>query len=106
MKKTFFIILIAASISSLAFAKTDIDSIEIFNETPKKSYSLISPISADKDSMEQAFKRLKEKAADMGADAIINLQCQAGSKTRVGILKIKMVGESSMCQGLAVKWKS
>lgn len=79
--------------------------LEIFDGKPNKPYSLISPISADKDSTDKAFEKLKAKAINLHADAIIDMNCQAGEKIRTGMLQIKTIGTAAVCQGLAVKWR-
>lgn len=79
--------------------------IEVLTEKPDKPYKILSPLSADKDSVDEAFKRLQEKASELKADAIMSLECHAGNKTRTGLLKLKTAGSSSVCQGMAIKWK-
>jgi hypothetical protein len=80
-------------------------AIEVLTEKPDKPYKILSPLSADKDSVDEAFKRLQQKAIDLKADAIMNLECHAGNKTRSGLLNLKTTGASSVCQGMAIKWK-
>ena len=79
--------------------------IEILEGPSNRPYTMLSPISADKDSVDKAFIKLKDKASKLGADAIIGLECRAGEKVRTGFLQIKTIGSSSVCQGVAVKWK-
>jgi hypothetical protein len=97
-------VLLSFNLQAKKITDEDLERIEVLNEEPKRPFKMISPISSDKDSVDKAFKKLKEKAFKLNADAIIGLECKAGEKTRAGLLQLKMFGQSSTCQGTAVKW--
>lgn len=78
--------------------------VEMLEGTPSRPYSIISPISADKGSVEKAYAQLRNKAEKMHADAIMEVECEAGQKIRTGLLQLKTLGSSSVCQGTAIKW--
>lgn len=82
-----------------------VSEIEVFEGKPGRTYTLISPISADKPSMDKAFLALKQKAQKMGAKAIIDYSCTAGEEVKTGLLKIRTANTDSVCSGQAVKWK-
>jgi len=97
--KTIHIAILTVFISQSAFA------LEVIEGKPGRKYEIVSPVSSDKTNNEKAFADLKKKAEKMGADAIIDLHCKAGEKIRTGLLQIRMLGQSSSCEGTAVKWK-
>jgi uncharacterized protein YbjQ (UPF0145 family) len=99
MKKIISAALLITFSSQSAFA------LEIFEGKPGRKYEMVSPISSDKTNNEKAFADLKKKAEKMGADAIIDMHCKAGEKIRTGLLQVRMLGQSSSCEGTAVKWK-
>jgi len=80
--------------------------VEFFEGRPSRAYASLSPLSASKGSVDKAYERLGQKAAKMGANAVIDVKCVAGEKIRTGFLQIRMFGSDSVCQGMAVKWVS
>lgn len=104
MKK--ILLVLSLFVSTAYAAETQPSSeVEVIEGPSNRPYTMLSPISADKDSVDKAFIKLKDKASKLGADAIIGLECRAGEKVRTGFLQIKTIGSSSVCQGVAVKWK-
>lgn len=105
MRKTTIALAFAALISCTASAQEKIKTeVQIFDVAPSRRYSVLSPVSASKGSTDKAFARMKDKAAKMGADAVIDVKCVAGDKVRAGFLQIRALGSDSVCQGVAVKW--
>lgn len=101
--------------SHVSFAAKESDAninqkeIKIFTATPSKSYTILSPISVSKRHVDDAFKKIKEKATELGADAIINLSCKGGEKiSKMGSLlasdELEVVRSRSICEGIAIKW--
>lgn len=80
-------------------------ALETIEGKPTKKYSVISPISSNKSSVEKSFADLQKKAEKMGADALINWSCTAPEAINQGLLKIRAFGSSASCQGTAVKWQ-
>ena len=109
MKKfltAFSAILLASQIVHAETASPNKPEVEMIDGKPDKPYSIISPISADKDSVEKAYAKLKDKAVKLHADAVIEIECEAGQKVRTGLLQLKTMGSSSVCQGTAIKWNT
>lgn len=87
------------------FSSSTVFALETIDGKPSKPYSVISPISSDKGSVDKAFKKLQQKAESLGADALIDWNCEAGQKIRTGLLQLKTLGSSAICEGVAIKWK-
>lgn len=101
------VLLLAAVMPTGVMAKQKpLARVEFFEGRPNRSYAALSPLSASKGSIDKAYERLRDKAAKMGADAVIDVKCVAGEKIRTGFLQIRMFGSDSVCQGMAVKWVS
>ncbi len=94
------------SLSSNAGDKKDPLTIEMIEGTPTKQFNVITPISSDKSSLEDAYADLRKKAAKLGADAVIEYECDKGSKARGG--GIFGIGHKTTikagCAGKAIKW--
>lgn len=83
----------------------DIARLEIYEigNRPSKTFRLISPVGAKQTTEEKAFAKLKETAAKMHADAIIDYQCGPAPEhsSWSGLIKIR-----AYCNGKAVNWVS
>lgn len=83
----------------------DIGRLEIFEmgNRPSKPFRLISPVGAKQNTEEKGFAKLKETAATMHADAIIDYQCGPAPEhsSWSGLIKIR-----AYCNGKAVNWIS
>ena len=82
------------------------DSVEIFmkGQGPTRSFRLMTPISEKAKNDQEAFKKMKKNAAKLGADAVVDYECEAVTKGYVyggwgGS------GAQSVCHGSAVKWQ-
>ncbi len=81
-------------------------SVEVFTEgqTVPRSYEVLSPISEKGKNDQDAFEKIKKTGAKMGANAVIDFECEAVSKQSyyggwgVG-------GAQSVCRGKAVRWR-
>ncbi len=84
----------------------DSATVEMIEEKPSRPYSVITPLSSDKSSLEDAYADLRKKAAKLGADAVIEYQCNKGQKMRGGgVFGIgQKVTVKAGCEGKAVKW--
>ena len=105
------IVIFSLFVSWTSFAKQEElgKDIKIFTATPLKPHTIISPISVSKRHVDDAFKKMKEKATELGADAIIDLHCKGGDKiSKIGSLlasdELEVVRSRSICEGFAIKW--
>lgn len=80
---------------STAYEATDVNKILIFSKTPEKKYQVIGSIAAFGASEKLAIKALKKKAAELGADAVIEITLD----------KISTYNQSMGISGVAVKFK-
>lgn len=67
-------------------------------QAPNRPYTLLSPLSSVKGSLDKANSSLLKKANKLKADAIVDLDCSM-QQTPTGLLTI--VG---VCTGYAVRW--
>ncbi len=85
--------------------------IKMIQGTPARAYSVISPISASKSNVEKAFAALKRKGNKLGADAVIQWDCDSERKVtppglaRGGLFGLKRSTVDAACEGIAIKWK-
>jgi hypothetical protein len=77
-------------IHSLADSK----EVSLITEPPTQKYTVISPLSEEGKSMEKIYKKIKERAKDLNADAIIDWKC---TQHVSGVT-------FHNCSGLAIKW--
>lgn len=80
-KITFFLLCLSLLIPTLIHAKkTDIEFF-IGSESPNRSFSVISPIQTEEETLEDAVKGIKKKASKLKADAVVGIQCTINAKT-------------------------
>lgn len=87
------------------YPPTKLEDIKVFfsNESPDRKYKEVGYIVADKPKTDDAVKFIKEKAAQMGADAIVN--CEVRVYTFVILFIIIPVPQHSyIASGVAVKY--
>ena len=77
--------------------------IQVFETKPNKPFTLISPLSADKKTVDKAFIALKAKAKKMGANAIMEYGCVAGTEVKSGLLGIRTANTDSVCTAKAIR---
>ncbi|WP_269226682.1 heavy metal-binding domain-containing protein [Flavobacterium eburneipallidum] len=77
------------------YPKTEENSILIYSRTPEKQYEVIGSVAVFAASEKQSLKALKKKAAELGADAIIEINLD----------KISSVSQATGISGVAVKFK-
>ncbi len=122
MKKLFLILLVLASIPSahayttrkssttVNQARTNADSIELIDGTPKRKFQKLQPIWVTAYTMNGAIKKAKKDAAKAGADAIIEVttgenKTSVGSVAATGVLFGMATSQSlPVIKGWAVKW--
>lgn len=81
---------------SKTYPATDANKILIYSRTPEKPYDIIGSVAAYADSGEEvAVKTLKKKAAEIGADAIIEISLD----------KMSSYSQATGINGTAVKFK-
>ncbi len=82
------------------------EKIEIYfsNEDPKQSYNEIGYIIAAKGNTKQAAEFLKEKAAKMGADGLINFETFVVRRLIAIILFIPIYDDIHIASGVAIKY--
>ena len=89
----------------ITYRKTNPQNIRIYlsNQLPDKPYEEIGCIVADKEDPEAAVKFIKERAAEMGADAIMNCEVRVYTQVVV-IIFIPVPAHSYIASGIAVKY--
>ena len=92
--------------SEQAFSPTQPQSIDLFfsNESPKHAYKEIGYIVADKGSSKEAVDFLKEKAAGMGADALVNCEVHVYHYLAMLIVFIPIFDDAYIASGVPVKY--
>ncbi len=86
--------------------KVQAANVEVFTEgqAVSRTYEVLSPISEKGKNDQEAFEKIKKTGAKMGANAVIDFECEAISKQSyyggwgVG-------GSQSVCRGKAVRWR-
>lgn len=77
------------------YPKTEENSILIYSKAPEKQYEVIGSVAVYATSEKLSLKSLKKKAAEIGADAIIEITLD----------KISSVNQATGISGIAVKFK-
>jgi uncharacterized protein YbjQ (UPF0145 family) len=110
MRIAIFLILALTFQNAFAGEKKDPLSIEMIDGATSRGYSLISPISSQKGSVDKAFDDLRKKGAKLGADAVVEIQCSQGMTAQTPQRETGLIGllaktkVPSQCYGKAVKW--
>jgi hypothetical protein len=118
-KKIFFLILIATSVflvgcthfqktliaDEQTYPATNPENIKVFlsSETPKNTYKEIGFIVASKDNSKEAVNFLKDEAAKMGADALLNCEVRVHTSVMLFIF-IPIPINTITASGVAVKY--
>lgn len=74
------------------------------NETPNRAFDEVGYIIAEESNEEDAVKFLKEKAAKMGADGIVNCEVRVHRQLVIIILFIPIFQDTHIASGVAVKY--
>ena len=119
LKKMFYLILFITSVflvgcthfqktliaDEQTFTETMPESIKVFlsSETPKNTYKEIGFIVASKDNPKEAVSFLKQEAAKMGADALLNCEVRVHTSVILFIF-IPIPVNTITASGVAVKY--
>jgi hypothetical protein len=87
------------------YPPTNAEAIQVFfpNETPTKPYKEIGYIVCDKDKTKDAVDFIKEKAATMGADALLNCEVRVYTQVLLFVI-IPIPIHTYIASGVAVKY--
>lgn len=77
------------------YPKTEENNILIYSKSPEKQYDIIGSVAVYGTNEKIAVKSLKKKAAELGADAVIEITLD----------KISSVNQATGINGIAVKFK-
>jgi uncharacterized protein YbjQ (UPF0145 family) len=88
------------------FPATKSQSIEVFlsNEAPVRDYEEVGYIVAQKGSEEAAIAFLKDRAAKMGADALLKCEVRVHRRLLIIILFIPIFEDTYIASGVAIKY--
>lgn len=88
------------------FPATKPEGIEVFfpNETPGQSYEEVGYIIARKGSEKDAMAFLKDHAAKMGADALLNCEVRVHRRLVIIIIFIPIFEDTYIASGVGIKY--
>lgn len=94
-------IILLICMSFFSFAQATEKLPDLLDQAPRKTFSILGPVTATKGKMEEAEVELLKQAQKLGADAVILKECKPGAIKRDGLSWSKY---DAACEGLAIKY--
>ncbi len=87
------------------YRKTNAQNVRVYlsNQLPDQPYEEIGFVVADREDPEAAVKFIKERAAEMGADAVMNTEVRVYTQV-ILVIFIPVPAHSYIASGVAIKY--